>query len=131
MGVSDRLSEEGELIVEETSEASGTHESSEEISFEIIASAGQARSLAFEALQYARSNDFTKARELIEESKNEILVAHKCQTRLLTQEASGNHVDVDVLLVHAQDHLMTAQLARELIEEIINLYEIKADKEID
>lgn len=117
--------------MEETSEASGTHESLEEISFEIIASAGQARSLAFEALQYARSNDFTKARELIEESKNEILVAHKCQTRLLTQEASGNHVDVDVLLVHAQDHLMTAQLARELIEEIINLYEIKADKEID
>ena len=102
--------------------------SSEEVSFEIIASAGQARSLAFEALG---DNNFIKARELIEESKKESLLAHRCQTRLLTQEASGDHVDVDVLLVHAQDHLMTAQLARELIEEIINLYEIKADKEID
>ena len=100
--------------------------SSEEVSFEIIASAGQARSLAFEALGYARDNNFVKARELIEESKKESLLAHRCQTRLLTQEASGDHVDVD-----AQDHLMTAQLARELIEEIINLYEIKADKEID
>lgn len=105
--------------------------SSEEVSFEIIASAGQAHSLAFEALGYARDNNFIKARELIEESKKESLLAHRCQTRLLTQEASGDHVDVDVLLVHAQDHLMTAQLARELIEEIINLYEIKADKEID
>ena len=105
--------------------------SSEEVSFEIIASAGQARSLAFEALGYARDTNFIKARELIEESKKESLLAHRCQTRLLTQEASGDHVDVDVLLVHAQDHLMTAQLARELIEEIINLYEIKADKEID
>lgn len=105
--------------------------SSEEVSFEIIASAGQARSLAFEALGYARDNNFIKARELIEESKKESLLAHRCQTRLLTQEASGDHVDVDVLLVHAQDHLMTAQLTRELIEEIINLYEIKADKEID
>ena len=105
--------------------------SSEEVSFEIIASAGQACSLAFEALGYARDNNFIKARELIEESKKESLLAHRCQTRLLTQEASGDHVDVDVLLVHAQDHLMTAQLARELIEEIINLYEIKADKEID
>ena len=105
--------------------------SSEEVSFEIIASAGQARSLAFVALGYARDNYYVKARELIEESKKESLLAHRCQTRLLTQEASGDHVDVDVLLVHAQDHLMTAQLARELIEEIINLYEIKADKEID
>lgn len=117
--------------MQELSDVPEANDSSEEISFEIIASAGQARSLAFEALGYARSNDFVRARELIEESKKEILVAHKCQTRLLTQEASGNHVDVDVLLVHAQDHLMTAQLARELIEEIINLYETKADKEVD
>ena len=44
---------------------------------------------------------------------------------MLTQEAQGNHLSVDVLLVHAQDHLMTAMLAQELIGELIELYRSK------
>ena len=36
---------------------------------------------------------------------------------------------VTLLLVHAQDHLMTSMLAQELIEELIDLHEKKADKE--
>ena len=34
----------------------------------------------------------------------------------------------DILLVHSQDHLMTAMLCQDLAEEIINLYELKQDK---
>ena len=30
------------------------------------------------------------------------------KTDMLTQEAQGNHVKVDLYMVHAQDHLMTA-----------------------
>ena len=37
-------------------------------------------------------------------------------------------MEVDVLLVHAQDHLMTSMLAQELIADFINLYETKQDK---
>ncbi|MBM6908856.1 PTS lactose/cellobiose transporter subunit IIA, partial [Collinsella intestinalis] len=35
----------------------------------------------------------------------------------------GDHVPVDVLLVHSQDHLMTSMLCQDLAEEMINLYE--------
>lgn len=50
------------------------------------------------------------------------LEAHNIQTALLTKEAQGDHTPVDVLLVHAQDHLMTSILAKELIEQMIELY---------
>lgn len=103
--------------------------SGEEISFGLIANAGQARSLAFQALASAKSGDFDAADELLAQSKEASLAAHHQQTELLTQEARGNHMQLDVLLVHAQDHLMTAMLAQELIEELITLYKIKQDKE--
>lgn len=100
----------------------------EEISFEIIASSGSARSLAFEALKAAKEHDFEKADELMEQSKAASLEAHHRQTELLVQEAGGNHLPVDVILVHAQDHLMTSMLAQELIAEIIELHRCKADR---
>lgn len=103
----------------------------ESISFGIIASSGQARSLAFDALKHARAHDFEKARALMGESKKMAVQAHQFQTELLTKEASGDHVELNVLLVHAQDHLMTSMLAEELIEEIIYLHEEKADKIVE
>lgn len=100
----------------------------EMISFGIIAAAGQARSLAFEALKCARSGEFDRAHELIGRSKEAALEAHHQQTALLAKEANGDHTPVDVMLVHAQDHLMTSMLAQELIEELILLHETKADR---
>ena len=49
--------------------------------------------------------------------------AHAFQTQLITKEASGEKMEIGVLLIHAQDHLMTSLLARELSEEIIHLYQ--------
>ena len=37
-------------------------------------------------------------------------------------------LSVDVLLVHAQDHLMCSMLAQELVQELICLYECTATK---
>ena len=45
------------------------------------------------------------------------------------KEANGEHTPVDVMLVHAQDHLMTSMLAQELIEEIVYLYKQMAHAE--
>ena len=44
------------------------------------------------------------------------------QTELLFNDFNGNKAEVDLLLVHAQDHLMTSMLAIELLKEIIVLY---------
>ncbi len=103
--------------------------SQEMVSFGIVAAAGQARSLAFEALKAAKGGDFDKAYDLLKQSEDAGLEAHHAQTQLLAKEASGDHTPVDVLLVHAQDHLMTSMLAQELIKEIIDLRKEIADNE--
>ena len=118
------MSQEDEAVQKD-----GGDESTELISFGIIAAAGTARSLAFEALNLAHQHDYEGAHELLDQASKAALEAHHQQTALLSKEASGEHTPVDVMLVHAQDHLMTAMLAQELIAEILYLHETKQDKE--
>lgn len=98
---------------------------SEMISFGIIANAGDARSYAFGALEAAKKGNFEEAEELLKKSDEAAIKAHHAQTELLVKEANGDKTPVDVLLVHAQDHLMTSMLAVELIKELITLYRNK------
>ena len=44
------------------------------------------------------------------------------QTELICNEADGNGIAMNLLMVHAQDHLMNSILARELVEELIDVY---------
>lgn len=97
----------------------------EMISFGIIAHAGDARSYAFGALAAAKAGNFEEAAELLKQSDAAAVEAHHMQTDLLINEANGNKTQVDVLLVHAQDHLMTSMLAVELVKELIELYKNK------
>ena len=92
------------------------------VSMTLIANSGDARSMAFGALEAAKAGNFEEADELMKKSDEAATLAHKAQTELLFKEANGDHTDVNVLLVHAQDHLMTSMLAAELIKEIILLY---------
>jgi len=93
----------------------------EMISFGIIANAGDARSFAFGALEAAKAGNFEEAEELLKKSNAAAVEAHHAQTELLVKEANGEKTPVDVLLVHAQDHLMTSMLAVELIKELITI----------
>jgi PTS system cellobiose-specific IIA component len=96
----------------------------EMIAMGIIASAGDARSYAFGALEEAKKGNFDEADRLLEECKKAGVAAHQAQTELLVAQANGNAPEMTVLLVHAQDHFMTSMLAEELIREIIQLYKI-------
>jgi len=95
---------------------------SEQIVFTIIMHAGDARSHALEALRYAREGNGDEAEKSMEKAKSELVEAHHIQTELLQAEAGGQKQDVNLLLIHAQDHLMTAILAKDLIEEMILMY---------
>ena len=94
-------------------------------SFEIISYAGEARTHAFNALAEAKKGNIKDAEELLKQANKSIALAHKHQTDLLFDEFDGKKAEVDLLLVHAQDHLMTSMLAIELLEEIIILYKNK------
>ncbi len=89
------------------------------ISFGIIADAGDARTFAFEALQAAENREYARCDVQISKAHASINKARRAQTDLLFEEMNGEHQEVNVLLVHSQDHLMDAQLAIDLIEQMI------------
>lgn len=92
------------------------------VSMNIIANSGDARSFAFHALEETKLGNFEEAKRLMKHSDEAATLAHKAQTELLFSEANGDKQEINVLLIHAQDHLMTSMLAAELIKEIILLY---------
>ena len=94
----------------------------ESISKQLIAAAGDAKGCAFEALQEANDGNFDKAEELLNQATEATLPVHKQQMELITATAQGETVPIDVLLVHAQDHLMNSELAQDLIRELLVLY---------
>ncbi|WP_300383302.1 PTS lactose/cellobiose transporter subunit IIA [Clostridium sp.] len=95
----------------------------EKIIMDLIIFSGEARSYAMEAMQLAKNGQINESRELLEKAKETIGNAHQSQTSLIQNEAAGNKTEVSLLLVHAQDHLMTSIVVKDLAEEIIDLHE--------
>ena len=95
----------------------------EEVVMGLIINAGQARSLAYSALKQAKQGDFETAKTLMAQSPAALHEAHRVQTQLIESDEGQGKIKVSLVLVHAQDHLMTAMLARELIAELIELHE--------
>ena len=94
----------------------------------IIAGAGDAKSYAMEAMQFAREGKFEEASQCIKNAKDALRPTHEIQTQLIRSEMGGDRAEISLLMVHAQDHLMSAVLVRELAEEIINLYRLQAGR---
>ena len=83
----------------------------------------KARSYAMEAIQLAKAGEVDGARSLIEKASMQLGKAHKSQTALIQDEASDNKIEISMLLIHAQDQLMTTMTLKDLANEIIDLYE--------
>ena len=93
-----------------------------QLAMQIIASAGEAKSFAFQAVKAARDGNFQLASELMEKSSNSGQDALRAQKMLLEKNINSETNETTMLLTHAQDHLMSSQLAQDLIREIIYLY---------
>lgn len=88
----------------------------------LIIHGGNAKSLSFEAIYAAKKGDFEQAYQKLKEADEELLNAHQTQTQMLTQEAAGHPIEVHLLTIHSQDHLMNALTFRELAEEMVELH---------
>lgn len=94
----------------------------------LVVDSGSARSSAMEAIFHAKEGNFEAADKAMEECREQLSKAHHAQTDLIQQEAKGDKVPLSLLMVHAQDHLMTAMVVRDLAAEIVELHRGKADK---
>lgn len=97
----------------------------EENVFPIISLAGESKGLAYEALRLAKENKFDEAEEKMKEADSLLLKSHEFQTNLISREAGGEKIEITMLFVHAQDHLMTAMSEKNLIKEMIDILKHK------
>lgn len=92
------------------------------IGFTIISNVGTAKSLVMEALYAAKEGDYTLAEEKLAESKQYFIEGHKVHSTLIQKEASGDKLQVSLILMHAEDQLMSAETISELVKEMIAIY---------
>lgn len=95
----------------------------EAVVMDIICNAGEARSLCFEALAKARAGEFSHAKSSLIQAKECLNQAHLTQTQLIEADQGEGKVPMTLVMVHAQDHLMTTILAHEMATEMVALHE--------
>ena len=95
-----------------------------EIAFQVIMNAGNSKSSSMMAIEAAREFDFEEAKRLLKEADKDLREAHYVQTELIQKESNGNGVDVNIILVHSQDHLSMAITTRDQAEEFLKLYKV-------
>ena len=98
-----------------------------EIAFQVIMNAGNSKSSSMMAIEAAREFKFEEAEKLLKEADKNLREAHHVQTELIQQESNGKGVDVNIILVHSQDHLSMAITTRDQAEEFLNLYKMIKD----
>lgn len=95
----------------------------ENLAMQLIIHSGNAKSLAMTAISLAKKNDMVGAREKIKQSEDAMTEAHKFQTEALQKSFEEPDRGVNMLMAHAQDHLMNAITTQTLALEFIELYE--------
>lgn len=94
----------------------------EMIAMSLIGHAGESKSYSFQALREAKVGNFEEADSYVKKANEEMLKAHEIQTDLITKEAGGEKVELGLIMVHAQDHLMGSILFKDMVIEMIDLY---------
>lgn len=93
------------------------------ISFQIISAVGSARSNFIQAIQAAKSGDFDRADALIKEGEAFFNEGHKAHMQVLTMQANGETLNMDLLFIHAEDQMMSAESFKIVALEFIDVYQ--------
>ena len=89
------------------------------ICFKIIASVGEARNSFLNAYRHAKRKNVEEAKKCMQEAEEFFNKAHQAHAELITQEANGENISVNLLLVHAEDQLMSIETLKIIAEEEI------------
>lgn len=95
----------------------------QEKAFMIIAQVGTAKSMYMEALQVAKSGDYEQAMAMISEADSIFSEAHNLHFELIQKEAQGEQLPFSLMLMHAEDQLLTTDTLKLMIVEMIELYQ--------
>ncbi|MDQ0361799.1 PTS lactose/cellobiose transporter subunit IIA [Breznakia pachnodae] len=95
-----------------------------EIAFQLILAAGDSKSESMNAIKKARAGGFDEANLHVEKAQEALTNAHQIQTDLIQNESRGKSIDINMIVIHAQDHLSMALTTLDSAREMINLYQM-------
>jgi PTS system cellobiose-specific IIA component len=100
-----------------------TDEQQAAVAFKIIAATGTARSFYISAIDKAAEKKFDEARDLIKQGQAAFNEGHTAHMELLPKFADGLFPGTSIIMVHAEDQLMSAEAFGILAEKFLALYE--------
>lgn len=90
--------------------------------FQLITYVGTARSCFINAIHKAKEGDYDGAEKLIKEGNEAFNQGHDVHLDLLAKEANGESSESGLLLMHAEDQLMSAEGFHIIADEFIAVY---------
>ncbi|MFX4306833.1 PTS lactose/cellobiose transporter subunit IIA [Exiguobacterium sp. A1_3_1] len=97
----------------------------EQIAFTMILHSGNARSTIREAIEVYKDGTFEDFDQLLSSARAQLQEAHQVHFSQVQKEASGEPTTLSLLLLHAEDHLMSTQTMLDLTTGLIELMEHK------
>ncbi|MBL0846326.1 PTS lactose/cellobiose transporter subunit IIA [Mammaliicoccus fleurettii] len=95
----------------------------EQNAFQIITNVGMAKSSYMQAINEAKSEKFKESEDLISEGNQFLIDGHKVHKDLIQAEASGETVPMTLLLMHAEDQLISTEIIKEMAKELIYVHQ--------
>lgn len=97
--------------------------------FSIISAVGTARSMYIEAIHLAKDGKFDEAEQMVKDAQDVFVEGHHAHAALIQRAAAGESIDASMLLMHAEDQLMSAEGFGILADEFISVYKKMAGVE--
>ncbi len=98
------------------------YENLADIALKLITQSTTAKSYAIDAMEAVKKGDFKKSDELLDKANEVLLICQKQHASIIQAEASGEKVEISLLMAHAIDQVQSAETIILLVIEIINLY---------
>ncbi|RRF97797.1 MAG: PTS lactose/cellobiose transporter subunit IIA [Coriobacteriaceae bacterium] len=99
-----------------------TDEEMELTCFSLITAAGAAKSLYMQAAQEASNGNFDAAEKCIKDADEALIKGHAPHTEMIQKEAAGEHTPISILLVHAEDQMVSTETFKVMAQQAIALY---------
>lgn len=96
--------------------------------FEIIGCVGGARSQYVEAASLAREGKIEEARAKMDEAGELLAAGHEPHTKLIQRDAAGEGIDMRLILAHAEDQMMAAEVCKIMADQLIAAYDVIFDR---
>lgn len=95
----------------------------EKICFQLIANSGEAKQFYADAIMQAREGQFEVAKNKMAAGDETFQIAHQVHAELIKNEANNQKTELTLLLIHAEDQMMSTESYRALADELIHVYQ--------